>query len=229
MRLAAVALSIAAAFGASTASAVTVSIVQGGTFDASVGSFVLEDFEDATPGVVGPSLATSVGTLFTLGGTGTGATVVGDGTELVVKDETTDSNLGGRFNVTPFGSKFVDSNDTDGMGLLIDIGEAFTTIAFSLTDVADVGATMTITASDGVVLAAETLSKLSDANLQLVTVTFSEAVDFAGITLENSKLNDGFGIDDIYVGTIPLPASAILLLTGLGLIGALRRRQNRTA
>ena len=224
MKFSAAALATAALIGASAASAVTIDVEADGVFDTRGGTFTLETFESQTPGEVGAVLMTGIGQIFSLGGTGGGSTVVDTGTELAIKDEA-DGNLGGRFNVTPGGSQFLDSNDTTGMGLIIDIGEAFSTIAFSLTDAADVGATMTITGANNAVLATASLSDLANSNLQLVTITFDMPTTFAAISLSNDRLNDGFGIDDVYVGTVPLPASALLMLAGLGAISVLRTKR----
>ncbi|MEM9343999.1 MAG: VPLPA-CTERM sorting domain-containing protein [Pseudomonadota bacterium] len=225
MKLKAAALSAAALIWASAASAVTITVEADGTFATNGGVYEVETFESLATGEVGPLLGTGVGTFLSLGGTGSGGTVVGSGTELAIKNEG-DGNLGGRFNTTLGGEQFLDSNDAFGVGIAFDLGGSlFDTIAFSLTDATDQGATLTIEATDGTAMSTS-LSGLGNGNLQLVTIKFDTLVSFAIVTLEDDILNDGFGIDDVYVGTVPLPAAALLMLAGLGAVGALRMKRH---
>ena len=57
--------------------------------------------------------------------------------------------------------------------------------------------------------------------LKIVVDDFDTLLSDAMVTLENSRVNDGLSIDDISVGVIPLPASALMLLAGLGAIGGI--------
>ena len=41
----------------------------------------------------------------------------------------------------------------------------------------------------------------------------------------SSQTGDGFNLDAISVAAVPVPASAALMLTGLGAFGAMRRRK----
>ena len=218
------AAAMAATIAATSAGAVTISVEDNGSFSGG-GAFALETFESVGAGEVGDALLTSVGVVSSLGGTGTGTTVVGSGTQLAIKSEA-DGNLGGRTNVTPGGTQFLDSNDTFGMSLVLEIGRLFDTIAFTLTDAADQGATLEIDASNGESMVAE-LAALANANVQLVTVRFGQPIDSATITLRDDVLNDGFGIDDIFVGSVPLPASMLFMVSALIAVGVVRMRRRK--
>lgn len=63
------------------------------------------------------------------------------------------------------------------------------------------------------------------------TVSFTGTYAFLGFrdvtqsTFANSQSTDGFDIDAVSVAPVPLPASALLLLAGVGGLGALRARR----
>ena len=184
-------------------------------------STTVETFEGSTPGEIGGPLATAVGSFTTLGGTGTGGSVTGTGTQLAVRSA---PNYG-RVNTTAGGSRFLDSNDTLGMLWSVSLNGGatmFDRIAFSISDVADQGATLQVFA-DGTWLT--TMLGQKNGIVDLVTITFGSHVSSAEIRLANSRINDGFGIDDVTVGAVPLPAGGLLLLTGLGGLALARRKR----
>lgn len=208
-----------------------------GAYNAIVGGFgnaVVEDFETYSEGNVANGFSTSVGTFSTLGGTGSGATVTGadfanDGSLLAIRD----GNVYGRSSTTSALSgnsadnKFLDSNDTYGIRWDVSLGGSmFNRLALTLSDAADVGATLRVMVGD----VFYDLSLLSNGSRQIVDIGLGDAVSSATIFFGNYrngqyKLNDGFSIDDIAVSEVPLPASALLLLAGLGGLGVMRRRK----
>jgi hypothetical protein len=238
------ALSLAAMLGlpsVSSAASITVS-----TFNPSAyldllatGTFVGEDFETlgATRGegeVAGP-LSTAVGTFVTAGGTGSGGTVTGlpgnTGRHLALRD----GDVYGRNNAVPVGGGwFLDSNDTFGMIWNVAVGGLFDTVAFVLTDASDVGAFLRITTGNSV-REVRTGGRLPDGNDRLVVVSFAEAVSSAQIALVNYTAfggatnfrNDGFSLDgaQVRLSPVPVPAAGVLLIVGLGALGALRARR----
>ena len=178
-------------------------------------------------------LGTGVGDFVSLGGTGSGGTVGSlDGQELAIRSgsvfgrSSTTDLLNGDGDTANDGNKdaFLDSNDTLGLRWTVDLGGSmFNQLVFVLTDVADAGASMTIGAGGQSISFGS--GAFSDATRLLVIVSFDSLVDGAVVTLENSRKNDGFSIDDISVGVIAVPLSASALLLGAGLFGlaALKR------
>lgn len=231
------AVAVAAALLAAPASAVSISIAsfsKAGYADA-LGGFASvaasEDFEGFARGEQGGPLATSVGAFETLGGTGSGGTVRGTagntGTGLYLRDR----SVYGRSNTTIGGANFLDSNDTFGMSWTISGLGLFDSVLFNLSDVGDTGGNLSISAG-GTVL--DTIFKGRAGSLiDTVLISFGGFVSDATITLQKSKLNDGFAIDDVVVGSsvaaVPLPPAALALVAGLGALFIASRRKRADA
>jgi hypothetical protein len=239
---------LALSTGVAQASPISVTSFSVGDYNAKLGTFgerVVENFESFTEGNVGngpqpnAGFVTSVGTFWTMGGTGSGGTVKdpvskgnfagNDGTKLAIRD----GNVFGRTSTTALltgvksDDKFLDSNDTLGIEWLVQTGGMFNRLMFTLTDAADTGATMTISAGGS----STSFSTKGNGNRQTVYVDFGGVFDTATITLFNTnpngtpRLNDGFSIDDIAISAVPLPAPALMLLAGLAGLAAMRRKR----
>lgn len=191
-----------------------------------------EDFEDFVPCPnVAPTCAsgeidTSVGTFKGLG-SGSGASQVAPTSGIVVR--TSSPPPFGRFNVTPGGANWLDSNDFSGIfwTVMTPPGTSLTRLAFLLTDVDDVGPVLFKIVANGTSLTQTTVNRPAPANLGnnaliLVTMLFSAPTDDVTIELINGS-GDGFGIDGIRMAAVPLPAGGLLLLAGLGGLALLRR------
>ena len=220
------AASLVAAGGVASASTmISIQTFSDAAYDAYVANtkvLATEDFEGFEAEVQGALPMTAVGSFSTLGPTGSGDSVVGDGTEVAVRDGSTVDPFG-RVNTTDGGKNWLDSNDTTGIVWDAELdGALFDEVAFSLSDATDQGATLSVIAGGETA----SFSGLGNGNVQWVIVSFMDSVDMATITLSNNdQLNDGFGIDDATIAAVPLPAGLLLLGTALGGLGIARRRK----
>lgn len=175
---------------------------------------------------------TNVGS-FTAGGTtGTGRSVINGGTAAEVRND--NEMFWGRYNTDSsnlLGGNYLDSNDNRYIDWSISGLGRFNTVSFFVIDAADVGGKFSIKAG-GTRFAnlAGADGKLANGNIQLVTISLSEAVTSLDLRLMHDRSNDGFAVDGLTVGLapVPLPAAAWLLIGGVGVLGAAARRR-RTA
>ncbi len=216
-----------AAASAATISVSTFSAAAYAAYTGSVQVLGSEDFEGFAAETQGDLPMTAVGAFASLGPTGTGQSVVGDGTELAVRDGSTVSGFGRTNTTQTVGAKnWLDSNDTLGIEWTAELagGGSFRQLAFSLSDAADQGATLTISA-DG-----DSLTSFvgqGNGTTDWIVITFGSNITSATIELANTdRLDDGFGIDDATIAAVPLPAGILLLGTALGGLAVSRRRKS---
>lgn len=103
---------------------------------------------------------------------------------------------------------------------------AFNAFGFYIADATDRGATLTLQFQDGSWATTSVVIPAfqSNGNLGYVSVVSSSSIVGGKLTFNNSTGGDGWGIDDITIGSVPEPGA--LMLMGLGLLGlgAARRR-----
>lgn len=212
------------------AASISVSDFSAAAYNAAVSgdAYTTESFEGYDERNLSIGEATSVGTFSTLGGPGTGLTVsrasfANDGSLLAIREghvfgrKSTTSVLTGNAS----DDKFLDSNDTLGIFWEVATGSQFDRIVLTLSDAVDRGAVLTI----GVVgMGSIDLSGFGNGTQKLVEIDFGQAVSSASVFFRNNGINDGFSLDDIAVSQVPLPASFLMLLGGLGGLSLLRRK-----
>ena len=173
----------------------------------------------------------TVGTFQGLGGTGTGGSVVPLADQIQVRD--TDSNVFGRQNLTPNGSRYLDSNDTLGWTLTLDAATlgltSITQIAFLLMDAGDQSATFELEVGGSAV---KTIAGRSNGAIDFIALSFAPQTTSAVLKFANTvRRNDGFGVDEVAVygnvAPIPLPPAVLMLGSALLGLGLYRRRAAR--
>lgn len=209
-------------------------------FTAGKRGFVTEDFEGFSTKTSTDPLGTKVGTFAGFGtGKTSGACILGCDEIQVLS--TANSPFSGRVDTTNGAGdgQWLDTNDKPEVVWSFDVADntsvsdadyafdKFTDLAFFMTDVADVRATLTVTFDDGN-SASDTISGQGNGTINFVTAAFASPATSATVTFENTSGNirgDGFGIDDVTIA-VPLPATFGLFgigLLGLGLLAGRRK------
>jgi hypothetical protein len=202
----------------------------GTNFDAQI----LEGFEGFTASSTTAynSLATGVGTFSVMPGSQAGDPYQSNGTKT---DQFTilnagDSPFSGRFNTTPGGSNWLDTNDIS----QIQLTTSLDILVFMITDVNDCGGLLTIQTADGTTSSAfAPYPAATDGNLYFVAITSNTAL--GTVSWLNNTTNDGFGLDSM--GTVvdpppptaPAPEPASLAISGAGLAAIALFKKYKTA
>jgi hypothetical protein len=145
--------------------------------------------------------------------------------KIVVKSGT--KNVYGRYNVTPGGANWLDSNDREGIRWTLAAGAAkFSRLAFLLTDLDDVGRVVfSISVDGGAPVVRPATEPGGNGRIHLVTMDFGAPVRSFDITMVNGT-GDGFGFDGARIAAVPVPAAGLLLAGALaGLTALVRRRR----
>jgi hypothetical protein len=170
---------------------------------------------------------TGVGSFSAFGAAGSGRSVVGNGSRLQVRGDS--SMKWGRYDTdeAALGGNWLDSNDNRGMKWKIDGVGKFNAVSFFVLDAADVGGKFSVKVGKTLHSDIAGGARLANGNIHFVSILLSEAVDRLTVRLMHDRTNDGFGVDGLSVARVapvPLPPAAALMLPGILALVGLRRR-----
>ncbi len=166
------------------------------------------------------SLTTAVGIFSPTPGSQAGSPTLSTGTkqdQFTILDSAV-TPFSGRYNTTPGGGNWLDSNDITRLQLATSLN----TLIFLITDVNDTGGTLTIKTADGTRSSAfAPPSVAQNGNLYFVAITSSNPI--GDVWFLNTSNHDGYGLDDL--GTVvdppppaPTPEPGTLSMAGVGLL-----------
>ncbi len=156
---------------------------------------------------------------------GSGGSVINDGCSVAVKDASS-RGLSGRFD--PFGGSWIDSQDRPQIVWTIRQATPFNSVRFALTDAFDQGPNVGLGGASFFSLAAGDATwkidqREPDGTLHWIDVLLEAPTTSTQLTFD-TRLNDGWGVRQASVATVPLPAGGLLLLAAIGTLAGLRRR-----
>ncbi len=186
---------------------------------------ILEDFESYTPAVhFNAAHATGAGT-FTPGGLGSDGGGTGN-VEFSILDAGT-TPFSGRFNTTPSGANWLDSNDITELTLVPD--NSITSLFFFVSDANDVGGALRLeVTTGGGTTTFNFATGQGSGSLYFVGISDFTAGEITSIKLVQTNTHDGYGLDDFgTVSTAPVPEPGTFGLLGLGLVGLMARFRKR--
>jgi hypothetical protein len=149
--------------------------------------------------------------------------------EVVVLNSST-SPFGGRFNTTPGGANWLDSNDITDFSLLVSVPT--NVLFFFMTDTEDIGTAglLSISARNSfgdIVQEVVSLAPLANGASHFIGIRSQGNIE--QVRWINGENNDGFGLDDFGVATGQIPEPSTYVLLGSALLGAAFFRRRRKA
>lgn len=154
-----------------------------------------------------------------------GASQVRPKSKIVVR--TGAEGVAGRYNVTPGGSNWLDSNDREGItwSFTAPGSLSFRRLAFFLTDLDDVGQVVfSISVNGGQAVSRPETEPGGNGRLHLITMLFDDPVNTFSMRMVNGT-RDGFGLDGARIAVVPVPAAGLLMLGTIAGLAVLARRR----